>query len=143
MALAGAFMFAGSITITRKLRDTHWLGLVFWQFLGSGLAGALASPIDWHPQSVFSMLLMCVVGVTSLAAFICITRALTLARASVVAPFTYTSIVWAGLMGWLVWGDVPSRNTVIGIAIIVASGLAVWWREQQQTPVAASAVTVP
>ncbi len=44
-------MFAGAITTTRKLRDTHWLGLIFWQFLGSGIVGAIASPIGWQRRA--------------------------------------------------------------------------------------------
>jgi S-adenosylmethionine uptake transporter len=143
MALGGASMFAGAITTTRKLRDTHWLGLIFWQFLGSGIVGAMASPIGWHTPSVRAFLLMAFVGVLSMSAFICITKALNLAHASVVAPFTYTSILWAGALGWLIWGDVPSHNTALGIIIIVASGLVVWWREQKRQTVSPPAVPIP
>ncbi len=78
-----------------------------------------------------------------MSAFICITKALKIADASVVAPFTYTSIVWAGILGWLIWGDVPGRNTAIGIVIIVCSGLAVWWREQKREAISPVAVPVP
>lgn len=143
LALAGASMFACAITTTRKLRDTHWVGLIFWQFVGSGLVGGLASPIGWVPLSFQAIVLMAIVGLMSMSAFICITKALNLADASVVAPFTYTSIVWAVIVGWLVWGDVPDRNTALGIVIIVGSGLAVWWREQRRGVVPPTAVPVP
>lgn len=143
VALSGAVMFAGAITTTRKLRDTDWLGLIVWQFVGGGLVGLLASPIGWVPLHGMTPVLMAVVGVLSMAAFVCITNALKIADASAVAPLTYTSIVWAGLLGWVIWGDVPDRNTAVGIVVIVASGLVVWWRERGRAPTAAEAVPIP
>ena len=64
-----------------------------------------------------------------MACFVCITKALALAPASLLAPFQYTSIVWAALMGYAVWGDVPGPNVVAGSLVIIASGLAVLARE--------------
>jgi drug/metabolite transporter (DMT)-like permease len=57
------------------------------------------------------------------------TRALSLAPASAVAPFFYLSLVWAAVMGFVVWGDVPTVGLVIGSTIVVASGLFLFWRE--------------
>ncbi len=76
--------------------------------------------------------LMALVGAVSMACFVCITRALALAPASLLAPFQYASIVWAALMGYAVWGDVPGPSVVVGSAIIVASGLAVFARERMR-----------
>ena len=63
--------------------------------------------------------------------FIAINKSLTLADASALAPFHYTSIVWAAVIGWLVWGDFPLPRVQAGIALIVASGLFVWFWEQR------------
>jgi drug/metabolite transporter (DMT)-like permease len=52
-----------------------------------------------------------------------LTQAFRLAPAAVVAPFDYTALVWAGVLGWLVWGETPDAATLIGAAIIIASGL--------------------
>jgi drug/metabolite transporter (DMT)-like permease len=57
------------------------------------------------------------------------TRALHLAPASAVAPFYYFMLVWAMLLGFLVWGDVPTASLLIGSAIVVGSGLFLLWRE--------------
>jgi drug/metabolite transporter (DMT)-like permease len=48
---------------------------------------------------------------------------------AVLAPFQYTSIVWATMLGWLVWRDAPSATTLLGNAIIVGGGLVALWRE--------------
>jgi drug/metabolite transporter (DMT)-like permease len=47
-----------------------------------------------------------------------------------VAPLTYTVLLWAILLGWLVFGTLPDGWTLAGAGIIIASGLYVWWREQ-------------
>ena len=52
----------------------------------------------------------------------CWTRALTLAPPAAVGPFYYFSIVWALLLGFLIWGDVPTLALLAGSAIVVASG---------------------
>ena len=57
---------------------------------------------------------------------------LRLAPASVVVPYQYTLIVWAMVFGYLFFGDVPEAHTVIGAAIIVASGLFIFLREQRR-----------
>jgi drug/metabolite transporter (DMT)-like permease len=56
-------------------------------------------------------------------------RALTVAPASLLAPFIYTQIVWALILGYLVFGDLPDVWMLLGGAVIVASGLYVFYRE--------------
>ena len=55
---------------------------------------------------------MAAVGVVSMLCFILITRALALARAVVLAPLQYSAILWAALMGWIVWRDAPTLPIV-------------------------------
>ena len=50
------------------------------------------------------------------------------APASVVSPFYYVQLVWASVLGYLIFGDVPSGWTWLGAVIIIASGLSVAWR---------------
>ena len=125
LALFGASMFALGQTVTRKLRRTHWLPLVVWQFAGAGAIGALTIPFSWRTPTGLDLALMFLVGVVSMACFVCITRALALTRAAVLAPLQYSSIVWATIMGWLIWRDAPTWPIVLGNAIIIGSGLFV------------------
>jgi drug/metabolite transporter (DMT)-like permease len=60
------------------------------------------------------------------------TKSLHLGPASAVAPFFYLSLVWAVLIGFLVWGDIPTVELLIGSAIVVASGLFLLWRESRK-----------
>ena len=123
LALFGATMFALSQTITRELRGVHWLPLVLWQFVGSGLIGAATVPWAWRTPPLSDIGLMFLVGVVSMTCFIFIVRALALARAAVLAPLQYSAIVWAAIMGWLVWRDAPTLPIIVGNAVIIGSGL--------------------
>jgi drug/metabolite transporter (DMT)-like permease len=49
-----------------------------------------------------------------------------------VAPFFYLSLVWAVLIGFVVWGDIPTVGLLVGSAIVVASGLFLLWRESRK-----------
>ena len=60
------------------------------------------------------------------------TRALQLAPATAVSPFYYLMLVWALIIGFLVWGDVPTFGLLVGSGIVVASGLFLLWREGQR-----------
>jgi drug/metabolite transporter (DMT)-like permease len=57
------------------------------------------------------------------------TRSLSLAPPSAVVPFNYLSLVWATILGFAIWGDVPTPSLLLGSAIVVASGLYILWRE--------------
>lgn len=138
VALGGATMFALGITTTRKLRSSHWLPLTAWQFIGAGVVGGITAPFGWVTPPASDLALMLLVGIVSMACFASITKALSLSPASLLAPFQYTAIVWAVLLGWLVWGDIPTPQIILGNAIIVGSGLFVIYREARRGSTAAS-----
>lgn len=130
VALFGATCFAFAIVITRKLRDCHWLSLVAWQFIGCGIVGAVGSPIGWVTPTLLDFCLMALVGLVASGCFMLITKALSLAPASMLAPFQYSAIVWASILGWIIWHHEPTPPIIIGNCIIIGSGLFVLYRER-------------
>jgi drug/metabolite transporter (DMT)-like permease len=86
------------------------------------VSGAVA-PIGWIRPSALDFGLMLVLGVVAMKAFACMNRSLKACAASVVVPYQYTMIVWAVVLGWLVFGDVPDAFTLTGAAIIIGAGL--------------------
>jgi drug/metabolite transporter (DMT)-like permease len=74
--------------------------------------------------------ILALVGVLSLVGYWCINRGLQLAPASVITPFNYVSIVWATILGYLVFAEIPTPAMVAGAAIIVAAGLYIVLRER-------------
>jgi drug/metabolite transporter (DMT)-like permease len=65
-------------------------------------------------------------------ALACVNLSLKLAAASVVVPYQYTLIVWAIVLGYVVFGDIPDPFTLLGGAVIISAGLYIFWREQVQ-----------
>ena len=127
LALFGASMFALGQTLTRRLRDAHWLQLTVWQFAGGGLIGGAAAPFAWTRPGLFDLGLMALIGIVSMVCFVLITRALSLARAAVLAPLQYSAILWAALMGFVVWGTKPGLPIIVGNAVIIGGGLYLLW----------------
>jgi drug/metabolite transporter (DMT)-like permease len=60
----------------------------------------------------------------------CIIAAFSNAPASVVSPFSYSSLIWAATFGYVIWGDVPQPDLLLGAALIIASGLYIFFRER-------------
>jgi S-adenosylmethionine uptake transporter len=131
IALVGAFAFAVSLAMTRKLRDTHPFSLVVSQFVVGGVIGAILCPLGWVAPPVTDFGLMLILGIVAAGCFLLIARALALAPASLLAPFQYSAIFWAGLFGWIWWQDEPTPRIILGNAILIASGLFVFYRERR------------
>lgn len=64
------------------------------------------------------------------------TRSLTLAPPAAVGPFFYFSLVWAMVLGFVFWGDIPSLTLLAGSAVVVGSGLFLLWHERAKKPLA-------
>ena len=94
-----------------------------WQFAGGALVGAATIPFAWTRPTAFDLGLMALVGVVSMICYVFITRALALARAAVLAPLQYSAILWATLMGFIVWRDAPTLPIIVGNAVIIGGGL--------------------
>ena len=69
-------------------------------------------------------------AVLLLVGYQCIIMAMRIAEISYVAPFRYTALLWAILLGYLVFGDVPNHWTLAGVAVVACSGLYLLYRER-------------
>jgi drug/metabolite transporter (DMT)-like permease len=130
VALSGSFIYAVFLAITRRVREASSTVLVALQLMALTVAGALTVPLAWTPPSLYGFALMAAVGVIGIAGYFCVNGALRLAPASTVAPFQYLSIIWAILLGYLAFGDVPETPTLIGAALIIAAGAFILYRER-------------
>ncbi|MBB3235757.1 DMT family transporter [Phyllobacterium endophyticum] len=131
ISILGSMFFAFMLLLGRSLRGTPDTTLVFWQIIGAGLAGLVAVTFEWTPVSLRDVFLLALLGVVAMLAHVLVNRALKLADAATVAPLQYTLLFWAILFGWLVFGDVPRVSMLVGSGFIVASGLFIFFREQQ------------
>jgi drug/metabolite transporter (DMT)-like permease len=131
IAIAGSFAFAVLMVVTRFLRGSSDIMLASGQFASSFLLGAVLAPFGWVTPALRDLGLFVIAAVISLAALLAVNRSLKLAPASVVVPYQYTMIIWAGLFGYLIFGDVPSTNIIVGAAVIVGAGLYIFLRERK------------
>ena len=130
IALAGSMIFACLMITTRLLRETPNTVLVAGQLAGTLLFGIVMVPFGWINPPPADLAMLSLFGVLSIIALACVNRALKLAAASVVVPYQYTMIVWAVVLGYVVFGDAPDVLTLSGALVIVMAGLYIFWREQ-------------
>jgi len=102
----------------------------------SNLVGAVAMlpviPFVWStPNSAFVVALMVLIGALGSAGHYLLICGHRLAPASTLAPFIYTQMVWTTTLGFLVFGQVPQRWTIIGGLVVVSSGLYLLNRERK------------
>jgi drug/metabolite transporter (DMT)-like permease len=133
-ALANAVMYG---TVTAGVRgltateSTHTLTL--YQMLIMSAAFSLMLPFGFVVPTWTDAGWLVLNGIGNGVAQYWWTRALHLAPTSAVAPFQYFSLIWAMMLGFAIWGDVPTVSLLIGGAIVAGSGLFLLWRESRKT----------
>ena len=129
LALASALFVGGEVVTIRLLatRDSTLTILAINNGLGVLIAGAAAAPVFVIPSGHQLVLLMAV-GVIMLTGQAIFLKAVTIAEASFVAPFYYATLLWAALIGVVVFGEVPGWPLILGASLIVGSGIYVSWR---------------
>jgi drug/metabolite transporter (DMT)-like permease len=132
LALTAAFCNAGAVIQTRRLVDTETTSsIVFYFSLVCAIVSALTLPFDWKTPNGLVLAALIGTGVLGGLAHLLLTESYRYAPASVVAPFDYTAILWAFVLGYAMFGEVPTQLVFIGAGIIVITGLFVLWRERQ------------
>jgi drug/metabolite transporter (DMT)-like permease len=141
-ALANAVLY-GSVTVgVRSMSTTESAEtLTIYQLALLTAMFALMLPLGWTTPTLLDAAWIVFNGVSNAVGQYWWTRALHLAPASALAPFYYLFLVWAAILGFAIWGDVPTMSLVIGSAVVIASGLFLLWRESsaRQRAVAKSA----
>ena len=132
IALFGAMTFACFQLVTRRLasRDRHATTLLYTSIGGTAWA-SLMVPFFWTMPAPAHMVMFLIIGAMGAAAHLCMLQAFARAEASLLAPFNYSKLIWVVILGYLVFGDLPGLDTLIGSAIIIAAGLYVLYRESR------------
>jgi drug/metabolite transporter (DMT)-like permease len=143
VALGAAVSTACATIAIRHLGATEAVATtVFWFGLTSLAPLGLAMPFvgHAHPAGVFAAIaaLSLAGGIAQLA----LTGALRLAPVSLVMPMDYSALLWAVLLGLLLFGQAPSRWTWLGAPIVIAAGLVILWREHRLRIAGSSAAAV-
>jgi drug/metabolite transporter (DMT)-like permease len=134
ISLASAVVYAAYSIMTRMLSRTDSTETTLFY---SNMVGAVAMlpvvPFWWTtPSDPLVIFIMVICGAFGTGGHYLLIAAHRLAPPAVLAPFIYTQIVWAIILGFLVFADLPTAWTLAGAAIVVASGLYMLYREQMR-----------
>ncbi len=100
--------------------------------LGVGLFGLALEPVEsWIAPEPLSVGLLAAAACLLACGYVMMTIAIRIGELSAVAPFRYTALISAIMLGYLVWGEVPDRIAVLGMAVVVAAGLYTFYRESK------------
>ena len=147
-----AFCYSLSMIIIKKTSDkdsvytqtfTFYIGaiifsIIFYFVIGDGKFDTSEHPAaqfifrEWFVDIENSILFMVATGITATLAFLLLFSAYSIASPAVVSPFEYSILLWSPLIGWIYFNEVPTLSTVIGILIIVSSGIYIFLREKAQ-----------
>ena len=118
---------------TRRLSpETPSMAVTFYSSLGVTFFFAMAAPSQgWVPVDGYGPMMIAGAAVMVIGGYICSIMVMRIGEISFVATFRYTSLVWALLLGWLVFGDWPKPITLLGAAIVIGSGVFMLLRERQ------------
>ena len=147
LALVSVFFCAGRDLATRQIPAQ--IPSLFITLLTTAVVTATGAAIigplgGWTPPSSRALALLALAAVLLLIGYQCVIMALRAGDISAVAPFRYSALLWAMLLGYLVFGDVPDAMMVTGASIIVLSGLYAFHRERvRHRTVAADASGLP
>jgi len=131
VVLMGAVLAALAQVFVRKLVATETTAaIVFWFTITSSVMALFTLPWGWvvPPWQVAAMLIMA--GLLGGIGQILLTSSYRYADASLVAPFDYTSMILALLIGYFVFDEVPTGTMLIGAGIVIAAGVLIIWRER-------------
>tara|TARA_Y100000741_G_scaffold138312_1_gene104253 strand:- start:1329 stop:2279 length:951 start_codon:yes stop_codon:yes gene_type:complete len=147
-----AFCYSLSMIIIKKTSDkdsvytqtfTFYIGaiifsIIFYFIIGDGQFNTTDHPASqfifrkWFVDLESNILLMVATGLTATVAFLLLFTAYSIASPAVVSPFEYSILLWSPLIGWFYFDEIPSTSTVVGILIIVSSGIYIFIREKAQ-----------
>ena len=129
--IVSALAWAGTLIMTRMMsgREHAFTTMTYSSIAGVAIMSVLV-PFVWVAPSWHDILFGILIGVASTAGQWIVVLAFRYADASVLAPFSYTQLLWVSILGFLIFGEVPDVWTVVGAAFIVASGLYTAHRER-------------
>jgi drug/metabolite transporter (DMT)-like permease len=143
-ALLNALLISSVAIAIRRMSATESTEtLIIYQLTLLVLLTALLLPFGFALPGRQDMAFLAAAGIVNGVAQYWWTKSLHLAPASAVVPFNYLSLVWASIVGYAIWGDLPTAGLVLGSAVVVGSGLYILWRETGSRALRARAAAGP
>ncbi len=130
--LAVALLIAlRDLVLRRVLARESAASILAFSSLAVMLCALPTALLGWTPLGGLDLLLLALAGLGFSLGIFCLTECLRYADASLLAPLKYSGVIWAILLGYLLWAEVPGFEVLAGAALIVASGLFILRRERR------------
>lgn len=136
---ASLFVVAAAILYALVMISARWIDrgedawtMMFYVVLFPTLFSGLMVFTEWQTPQMQHVLLFFGMAVFGTLGMTLISQAFRLAPVAIVAPFDYTALLWATLLGWLVWGEIPGVWIYTGAAVIIASSIYIIRRESRK-----------
>ena len=133
MLAAAVFYALMMVTARRYGANEHLWAMVFYMTAVPLVLTGLSLPWVWQTPHPWHWLGFAASGVLGVGATAFITLAFRHAPAAIAAPFDYTAVLWAVLLGWWFWGELPDVWVWVGSALIMCSGLAIAYHDRRTT----------
>ncbi|MEP1519478.1 MULTISPECIES: DMT family transporter [Rhodobacterales] len=129
----GAALLRALVQIhVRKMVSTeHTAAIVFYFSLTATTLSLLSIPFGWVWPSQNSLILLIGAGLVGGVAQILVTSSYRFGAASMLAPFDYSSLIFASILGYFLFSETPTSNMLLGAGLVVAGGVLIIWRERQ------------
>ncbi len=134
LPLGSALLYALLMLSARRMRSENIWTTMGYMTLVPLLVSAILIPWFWRAPVLAHLPAFFALGVVATMAWTFITLGFRLGSAAVVAPFDYTGLVWATLLGWLFWSEIPGPWAFIGALAIMASGIFLAYQETRPRP---------
>ena len=148
--VACALCYAISMTITKITSDKDnvysqmfhlyigaiGISILFFIFTGKGQFNTFSDPTfqfilrEWFTNPTYAWPYIVLMGFVAAVSFYCVFSAYSVASPSVVSLFEYSLIVWAIIIGYVLFNDVPTIRTFVGVALIIGAGVYIYLREK-------------
>ena len=131
IVMAGVFTWSLSMINIRQMgaAGERNVTIVTWYSLGTGSLAAVFCLWDWVTPTPWQLGTLICAGLMSGFAQLLMTEGYRAAETTLVAPFEYGAIIYATLLGIAIWGEWPDVWSLVGVVILIASGLYIWHRE--------------
>ena len=156
--VACALFYAISMTITKITSDKDsvysqmfhlyigaiGISIIFFIFTGKGQFNTFSDPTlqfilrEWFTNPTYSWPFIIIMGLVASLSFYFVFSAYSIASPSVVSLFEYSLIIWAIIIGYLLFNDIPTVRTFIGVALIIGAGVYIYIREKAKDQMVAS-----
>jgi drug/metabolite transporter (DMT)-like permease len=144
VAVGAALSTACATIAIRRLGATEAAATtVFWFAVSSLVPLGIAMIFAAKPHDAQTFAVIAAFSLAGGLAQLLLTGALRLAPVALVMPMDYSSLLWASLLGWLIFQQLPSQWTWLGAPVVIAAGLVILWREHRLRIAGTATAAVP